>query len=149
MKLPRRNSLKYELQSKLGLHSLTNYLLTQLMGPTTPQLLTLGHQFDAAKDQRLPDTVIKKLLTILTKGPYIKRSQGICAEQGRNPSQRKQSNLRSYGTNMSVMNGCLWLCLDEQMAISKALMDAVVEGIHSTHPGSFSMLSWAKNICWP
>ena len=48
---------------------------------------------------------------------------------------------------MSVEHGCV--CLDERIAIPKAIKDAVLEDIHSTHPGSFAMLSLAQNICWP
>ena len=41
------------------------------------------------------------------------------------------------------------MCLDERIAIPKSFKDAVLEDIHSTHPGSFAMLSLAQNIWWP
>ena len=55
--------------------------------------------------------------------------------------------IHSYWRDMSVKNGCL--CIDERIAIPKAIKDAVLEDIHSTHPGSFAMLSLAQNIWWP
>ena len=48
---------------------------------------------------------------------------------------------------MSVKHGCV--CLDERIAIPKSIKDAVLEDIHSTHPGSFAMLSLTQNIWWP
>ena len=53
----------------------------------------------------------------------------------------------SYWKEICVKNGCL--CLDEKIAIPKAIKDAVLEDIHSTHPGSFAVLSLAQNIWWP
>ena len=53
----------------------------------------------------------------------------------------------SYEWNLSVKHG--WVCLDERIAIAKAIKDAVLEDIHSTHPGSFAMFSLAQNVCWP
>ena len=47
--------------------------------------------------------------------------------------------IHSYWRDMSVKHGCL--CIDEKMAIPKALKDAGLEDIHSTQPGSFAMLS--------
>ena len=41
------------------------------------------------------------------------------------------------------------MCLDERIAIPKAIKDAVLEDIRSTHPGNFAMLSLAQNIWWP
>ena len=49
--------------------------------------------------------------------------------------------------NQIAKHGCL--CIDESIAIPKAIKDAVLEDIHSTHPGSFAMLSLAQNIWWP
>ena len=55
--------------------------------------------------------------------------------------------LFSYWRDLSVKHGCV--CLDERIAIQKSIKDAVLEDIHSTHPGSFAMLSLAENIWWP
>ena len=55
--------------------------------------------------------------------------------------------LFSYWRDLSVKHGCV--CLDERIAIPKSIKDAVLEDIHSTHPGSFAMLSLAQNIWWP
>ena len=53
----------------------------------------------------------------------------------------------SFWRDMSVKHGCL--CKDEKIAIPKAIKGAVLEGIHSKHPGSFAMLSLAQNNWWP
>ena len=47
--------------------------------------------------------------------------------------------------DMRVEHG--YFCLDEQIAIPKAVEDAVLEGLHSIQPGSFAMISLAQ-ILW-
>ena len=51
---------------------------------------------------------------------------------------------------MSGFERKAWLCvcLDERIAIPKSIKDAALEDIHSTHPGSFAMLSFAPHIWW-
>ena len=49
-----------------------------------------------------------------------------------------------YWRDLSVKHDCL--CIDERIEIPKAIKDAVLEDIHSTHPGSFAIMSPAKSI---
>ena len=42
-----------------------------------------------------------------------------------------------------------FLFLDEQRATPKINKDAVLEDFYSHHPGSFVVLSLAKNLRWP
>ena len=53
--------------------------------------------------------------------------------------------IHSFWRDMSVKHGCL--CIDERVAIPKAIKDAVLEDMHSTHHGSFAM-SLAQNVWW-
>ena len=53
----------------------------------------------------------------------------------------------SFWCYLSVKHGCI--CIEERIAIPKAIKDAVLEDIHSAHPGSFAMLSLARKVCWP
>ena len=46
-----------------------------------------------------------------------------------------------------MKHGCV--SLDERIVIPKAIEDAVLGDIHSTHPGSFAKLSLAQNFWWP
>ena len=90
----------------------------------------------------------KKFLAILTGIDAILKEVRDCVL--RNDPDRFQEicpYLFSYWRDLSVKHGCV--CLDERIAIPKAIKDAVLEDIHSTHPGSFAMLSLAQNIWWP
>ena len=49
--------------------------------------------------------------------------------------------------NPSVKHGCI--CHDERIPIPYAIEDAVLEDIHSTHPGSFAMPLLPQNVWWP
>ena len=90
----------------------------------------------------------KKFLAILTGKDAILKEVRDC--DIRNDPDRLQEispYLFSYWRDLSVKHGCV--CLDERIAIPKAIKDAVLEDIHSLHPGSFAMLSLAQNIWWP
>ena len=90
----------------------------------------------------------KKFLAILTGKDAILKEVKDCVI--RNDADRLQEispYLFSYWRHLSVKHGCV--CLDERIAIPKSIKDAVLEDIHSTHPGSFAMLSLAQNIWWP
>ena len=90
----------------------------------------------------------KKFLAILTGKDAILEEVRDCVI--RNDADRLQEispYLFSYWRDLSVKHGCV--CLDERIAIPKSIKDAVLEDIHSTHPGSFAMLSLAQNIWWP
>ena len=93
----------------------------------------------------------KKFLAILTGKDAILKEVRDCVI--RNDADRLQEispYLFSFWKNVRetwVKHGCV--CLDERIAIPKSIKDAVLEDIHSTHPGSFAMLSLAQNIWWP
>ena len=90
----------------------------------------------------------KKLLAILTGKDAILKEVRDCVIRD-DPDRLREINpyIFSYWRGLSVKHGCV--CLDERIAIPKAIKDAVLEDIHSTHAGSFAMLSLAQNIGWP
>ena len=90
----------------------------------------------------------QKVLAILTGKDAIHKEVCNCIIRNDPNGLRKISPyIFSYCRDLSVKHGCN--CLDERIAIPKATKDAVPEDIHSTHPGSFAMLSLAQNIWWP
>ena len=90
----------------------------------------------------------KKFLAILTgKDAILKEARDCVIRNDADRLQEISPYLFSYWRDLSVKHGCV--CLDERIAIPKSIKDAVLEDIHSTHPGSFAMLSLAQNIWWP
>ena len=115
---------------------------------TTPSTSAL----DTADDLLLTDTINRifnrKLLAMFTGKDAILMEVRNCVI--RNDGERLKNIslfLYSYWRDMSVKHGCF--CIDERVAIPKAIMDAILEDIHSTHPGNFAMLLLAHNIRWP
>ena len=41
------------------------------------------------------------------------------------------------------------MCMDEKVAIPNALKDALVEDLHTSHPGSWGMICMAQHCWWP
>ena len=90
----------------------------------------------------------KKLLAILTGTDAILKEVQDCVIRDDPDRLRKISpHIFSYWRDLSVKHGCV--CLDERKAMTKTIQDVVLEDVHSTHPGSFAMLSLAQNIWWP
>ena len=127
--------------------------------PTTPEFNATTHtktptgsMIDEADDMMFTETLnkvfSKKFLAILIGKDAILKEVRDCVI--RNDAERLQEispYLFSYWRDLSVKHGCV--CLDERIAIPKSIKDAVLEDIHSTHPGSFAMLSLAQKIWWP
>ena len=119
---------------------------------TTHTETPTGSMIDEAEDIMFTETLnkvfSKKFLAILTGKDAILKEVRDCVI--RNDAERLQEispYLFSNWRDLSVKHGCV--CLDERIAIPKSIKDAVLEDIHSTHPGSFAMISSAQNICWP
>ena len=119
---------------------------------TTHTETPTGSMIDEAEDIMFTETLNKvfsrKFLAILTGKDAILKEVRDCVL--RNDAERLKEispYLSSYWRDLSVKHGCV--CLDERIAIPKSIKDAVLEDIHSTHPGSFAMLSLAQNTWWP
>ena len=111
-----------------------------------------GSLVDEAEDLRFTDTLnkifSKKLLAILTGNDAILKEVLNCVLRD-DPDRLKEisPHIFSYWRDLSVKHGCI--CLDKRIAIPKVIKDAVLEVIHSTHPGSLAMLSLAQTVWWP
>ena len=106
-----------------------------------------GSLIDAADNVCFTETLnkifSKNLLAILTGRDAILKKVRDCIIRD-DPNRLRE---KSTQCDLSVKHGCV--CLDDRIAIPKAIKDAVLEDIHTTHPGSFALLSLAENIWWP
>ena len=127
--------------------------------PSTPTTNTssntktpIGSSIDAVEDVCFTETLnkifSKKLLAILTGKDAILKEVRDCVIRDDPDRLREISPYTfSHWRDLSVKHGCV--CLDERIAIPKAMKDGGLEDMHSTHPGSFAKLSLAQNIWWP
>ena len=127
--------------------------------PSTPGTITTsntetptGSMIEETDDMLFTETLnkvfSKKFLAILTgKAAILKEVRDCVIRNDPDRLQEITPYLFSYCQDLSVKHGCV--CLDERIAIPKSIKDEVLEDIHSTHPGSFAMLSLAQNIWWP
>ena len=120
----------------------TNRLSNTETTPYTSAVVTV-------EDMRYTDTLnkifSKKLLAILTgKDAILKEVRDCVLRNDEVRLQEIRPYIYSYWRDLSVKHVCL--CMDERIAIPKAIKDAVLEDIHSTNPGSFAMRSLAQNI---
>ena len=124
---------------------------SKILLPTRKQPLLVVYSMQQ-RTLRFTDTLnkvfSKTLLAILTGKDAILKEVRDCVLRD-DPDRLKEFSpyIFSYWRDLIVKHGCL--CLDERIAIPKAIKDAVLEDIHSTHPGSFAMLSLAQNVWWP
>ena len=114
----------------------------------TPTGSVIEETDDILFTETLNKVFSKKFLAILTGKDGILKEVRDCVIRI-DPARLQEISpfLFSYWRDLSVKHGCV--CLVERIAIPKAIKDAVLEDIHSTHPGSFAILSLAQNIWWP
>ena len=55
--------------------------------------------------------------------------------------------IHSYWRELHVRSGCV--CIDENVAIPNDLREALIEDIHSSHPGKRGMICMATHSWWP
>ena len=126
--------------SKPGTHTSSN--------TETPSDILVEEADDIYFTETLYKIFSRKFLAILTRKDAILKELRDCIIRD-DPDRLRETSpyLSSYWLDLSVKHVCF--CLDERIAYPKAIKDAVLEDIHSTHPGSFAMLSLAQNIWWP
>ena len=115
---------------------------------STTSATTSTNTLDTAEDQRLTHTnnkIFGKKAACNTKRKrrHIIRGRGLCVAKQQNSPRPKEINFY-IPFEWRAKNWCL--CLDETIAIDKAIKDAVLEDIHSTNPSTFTMLSFARNF---
>ena len=66
-----------------------------------------------------------------------------------NESRLKAINpyIHSYWRDLHVRSRCV--CIDERVAIPKVLREALIDDIHSSHPGTWGMICMAIHCWWP
>ena len=66
-----------------------------------------------------------------------------------NESRLKALNpyIHSYWRDLHVRSGCV--CIDEKVAIPNVLREALIDDIHSSHPGTWGMICMATHCWWP
>ena len=99
-------------------------------------------------ESNLTQLFIKGFLAVLTSKDAVLKEVLDCFLQ--NDAQRcKELNpyLFSYWRDIHVRSGCL--CVDERVAMPHSIQDAVLEGLHLTHPGSWGMITFGHYAFWP
>ena len=88
----------------------------------------------------------KSLIASLTSKDAVLKEDRECILTN-NESRLKALNpyIHSYWRDLHVRSGCV--CIDENVAITNGLREAMTDDIHSIHPGAWSMICMATH-CW-
>ena len=90
----------------------------------------------------------KGFIAVLTSKDAVLKEVRDCFLQ--NDAQRcKEVNpyVFSYWRELHVRSGCV--CVDERVAIPHSILDAALERLHLTHPGSWGMITLGQYAFWP
>ena len=89
----------------------------------------------------------KGLIASLTSNDAVLKEVRDCIIRS-DEEQLKSLNpyLYSYWRDLHVSSG--WVCMDEKVAISNALKDALIEDLHASHPGSWGTVCMAQHCWW-
>ena len=90
----------------------------------------------------------KSLIASLTSKDAVLKEVRDCILTN-NESRLKAINpyIHSYWRDLHVRSGCV--CVDERVAIPNVLRDALIDDIHSSHPGTWGMICMATHSWWP
>ena len=90
----------------------------------------------------------KSLIASLTSKAAVLKEVRDCILTN-NESRLKAINpyIQSYWRDLHVRSGCV--CVDERVAIPNVLRGALIDDIHSSHPGTWGMICMATHCWWP
>ena len=90
----------------------------------------------------------KSLIASLTSNDAVLKEVRDCILTN-NESRLKAINpyIHSYWRDLHVRFGCV--CIDERVAIPNVLREALIDDIHSSHPGTWGMICMATHCWWP
>ena len=90
----------------------------------------------------------KSLIASLTSKDAVLKGVRDCILTN-NESRLKAINpyIHSYWRDLHVRSGCV--CIDERVAIPNVLREALIDDIHSSHPGTWGMICMATHSWWP
>ena len=90
----------------------------------------------------------KSLIASLTSKDAVLKEVRDCILIN-NESRLKALNpyIHSYWRDLHVRSWCV--CIDEKVAIPNVLREAMIDDIHSTHPGTWGMICIATHCWWP
>ena len=90
----------------------------------------------------------KSLIASLTSKYAVLKEVRDCIITN-NGSRLKAINpiIHSYWRDLHVRSECV--CIDERVAIPYVLREALIDDIHSTHPGTWGMICMATHCWWP
>ena len=90
----------------------------------------------------------KSLIASLTSKDAVLKEVRDCILTN-NESRLKAINpdIHSYWRDLHVRSGCV--CIDERVAIPNVLREALIDDIHSSHPGTWGLICMAIHCWWP
>ena len=90
----------------------------------------------------------KSLIASLTSKDAVLKEVRDCILTN-NESRLKEINpyIHSYWRDLHVRSGCV--CVDERVAIPNVLREALIDDVHSSHPGNWGMICMATHSWWP
>ena len=90
----------------------------------------------------------KSLIASLTsKDAVLKEVRGCILTNNESRLKALYPYIHSYWRDLHVRSGCV--CIDKKVAIPNLLREAMIDDIHSSHPGTWSMICMAVHCWWP
>ena len=98
--------------------------------------------------EKMVGRVINKglIASLTSKDAVLKEVQDCIIRSDEDRLKALNPYLHSYWRDLHVSSGCV--CMDEKVAIPNALKDAMIEDLHTSHPGIWGMVCMAKHCWW-
>ena len=98
------------------------------------------------------ENIVSKILhhyiaSLTRKEAVLKEVQDCILTNNESRLKALDPYIHSYWRDLHVRSGCV--CIDEKVAIPNVLREAMVDDIHSSHPGTWGMICMAMHCWWP
>ena len=89
----------------------------------------------------------KSLIASLTSRDVLKEVRDCILTNNESRLKALNPYMPSYWRDLHVLFDCV--CIDEKVALPNVLREALIDGIYSSHPGTWGMICMATHCWWP
>ena len=87
------------------------------------------------------------MASLTTKDAILKEIRDCILTENEDRCKQISPCIHSFSKDLHVRNGCV--CIDDRIALPRAIKDPYVDAIHATHPGTWGMTDMATLAWWP
>ena len=125
----------------------------QITTPTSPAPSNVSNSLTPSPQVPTFDYIVSKIFnksliaSLTSKDAVLKEVRDCILTNNKSRFNALNPYIHSYWRDLHVRSGCV--CIDEKVALPNVLREALINDIHSSHPGTWGMIYMATHCWWP